>query len=112
MIYYLERVLVYGRETDVDGRSVRLLLRGLNGDDVRGAGVSDLVLRHDPEVVGGGRPEAEHPGDGLVPADQDPVDVVMPRALGQLVLDHVVGQVGVALVRSLPGQLNVAAILV
>ena len=41
-----------------------------------------------PEVVGGGGPEAEHPGDSLLAANQHPLNVVLPGPLRGLVLDQ------------------------
>ena len=49
---------------------------------------------------------AVHPGHGLVPRDEDVVDVVGPGALGRLELDDVPRQVGVAVVGRLPAQLD------
>ena len=40
-----------------------------------------------------------------------PVNVILPGALGHLVLYQVSGQVAVAIVRRLPGQFDVSAIL-
>ena len=40
-----------------------------------------------------------------------PVNVILPGALGHFVLDQVSCQVAVAIVRRLPGQLDVSAIL-
>ena len=62
-------------------------------------------------MIGGGRLQTEHSSHTLISADQDSVNVILPGAFGHLVLDQVSGQVRVAIVRSLPGQLDVSSVL-
>jgi hypothetical protein len=60
-----ERVLIDGRDSDVDWRAARSFFGGLDGDGVGRGGTADLVLSDDPEVVRGGRTKRKYSSHGL-----------------------------------------------
>ena len=62
-------------------------------------------------MVGGGWSQTEYSSYGLIPTDQHSVNVILPGALGWLELYQVSGQVGVPIVRSLPGEFDIPPIL-
>ena len=83
--------------------------RRYNCHCVRGYGRANIIFCNNPELIGSGRLKAENIFHGLVFADKNPINVILPSTLGQFVFDNVVfGHVAVV---SLPREFNVPTIL-
>lgn len=86
------------------------LFGGDDGDCVGRVGRAYFVLGYDSKVIGGGWPEIEHARYVLLGSGhQNSVDIGLPRAFADLVLDYVTLDRTVPVVRRCPGKLNRAS---